>query len=188
MKSSVAVRDRILDTASELFYRQGYNSTGINQIIDEAEIARASLYHHFKSKNDLLYAYLEKTNDAWFAQLHQFIKKQKTPEDKILAMFDFRIKRQTANKFGGCPFLKASSEIPFDDAKAFEIINTHKMKFKALLLEILNEKASEDHSFSKTELTETLFLLIEGATMTANYQKNKSALESAKAMAAKLLS
>ncbi|HAD79392.1 MAG TPA: TetR family transcriptional regulator, partial [Flavobacteriaceae bacterium] len=79
MKSSVAVRDRILDTASELFYRQGYNSTGINQIIDEAEIARASLYHHVKSKNDLLYAYLEKTNDAWFAQLHQFIKKQKTP-------------------------------------------------------------------------------------------------------------
>ena len=62
------------------------------------------------------------------------------------------------------------------------------MKFKSLILEILEDEESKNDSFSKTELAETLFLLIEGATMTANYQKNKSALESAKAMAAKLLS
>jgi AcrR family transcriptional regulator len=50
------VKDRILDTASRLFYDQGYHITGINQIIDEADIARASLYNHFPSKTDLLLA------------------------------------------------------------------------------------------------------------------------------------
>ena len=53
-----SVKDRILDTASRLFYDQGYHVTGINQIIDEADIARASLYNHFPSKTDLLLAYL----------------------------------------------------------------------------------------------------------------------------------
>lgn len=52
MKSSNNVRENILSTAADLFYKQGYNSTGINQIIDEADIARGSLYNHFKSKND----------------------------------------------------------------------------------------------------------------------------------------
>ena len=47
-----AVKDRILDTASRLFYERGDHTTGINQIIEEAEIARASLYNHFPSKTD----------------------------------------------------------------------------------------------------------------------------------------
>ena len=48
-----AVKDRILDTASRLFYDQGYHITGINQIIEEAEIARASLYNHFPNSMNL---------------------------------------------------------------------------------------------------------------------------------------
>ena len=44
------VRNRIIETASDLFYRNGYNSTGINQIIAEAGIAKATLYNHFKSE------------------------------------------------------------------------------------------------------------------------------------------
>ena len=47
-------RERILDTAARLFYAQGYNSTGINQVIKEANVAKASLYQHFPSKEDLL--------------------------------------------------------------------------------------------------------------------------------------
>ena len=52
-------RKRIIDTASRLFYQQGYTATGINQIIEEADISKASLYQHFKSKEDLLLEYLE---------------------------------------------------------------------------------------------------------------------------------
>lgn len=53
-------RDHIINTASELFYNQGYNLTGINEIIEKAEIAKATLYSHFKSKEELIQAYLEK--------------------------------------------------------------------------------------------------------------------------------
>ena len=52
------VKNRIIETASLLFYKNGYNSTGINEIISEAGIAKATLYNHFKSKEELCLAYL----------------------------------------------------------------------------------------------------------------------------------
>ena len=51
------IRENIVKTASELFYRNGYNSTGINEIIRESGIAKATLYNHFKSKEDLCLSY-----------------------------------------------------------------------------------------------------------------------------------
>ena len=81
------VKDRILDTASRLFYDQGYNPTGINQIIDEAEIARASLYNHYESKTDLLLAYLDRTHVRWFEELEEFLQPYTDPREKLLAIF-----------------------------------------------------------------------------------------------------
>src|SRR6185437_5228472 len=89
-----AVKDRILDTASRLFYDQGYHVTGINQIIEEAGIARASLYNHFPSKTDLLLAYLDRTHAEWFGELERYLAPVPTAREKLLALFDFRIDRQ----------------------------------------------------------------------------------------------
>ena len=88
------VKDRILDTASRLFYDQGYHVTGINQIIEEAEIARASLYNHFPSKTDLLLAYLDRTHIEWFVELDSYLAPLPTAREKLIALFDFRIGRQ----------------------------------------------------------------------------------------------
>jgi len=51
--------ERILDVASDLFYRQGYRATGINEVIKESGVAKATFYNHFPTKDDLCYAYLE---------------------------------------------------------------------------------------------------------------------------------
>ena len=59
-------RERILETASRLFYTQGYNNTGINQILDEAKVAKASLYLHFGSKDELGIHYLKAGRKEWF--------------------------------------------------------------------------------------------------------------------------
>src|ERR1700753_3807975 len=104
------VKDRILDTASRLFYDQGYHITGINQIIEEADIARASLYNHFDSKTELLLAYLEKTHHSWYEELDAFLSPYSEPRAKILAIFDFRIQRQQKLKYKGCHFNKIGAE------------------------------------------------------------------------------
>jgi AcrR family transcriptional regulator len=56
------VQDRIMAAAADLFYRQGYRATGINQVIAESGVAKASFYDHFPSKDDLLYAYVLDTS------------------------------------------------------------------------------------------------------------------------------
>ncbi len=80
------VRERIIRVASELFYKQGYNSTGINQIIAEADIAIGSLYNHFASKNDLLQAYLIKEEQEWFEGLEKALSLLQIPEKRCLLL------------------------------------------------------------------------------------------------------
>ncbi|MBS1604733.1 MAG: helix-turn-helix transcriptional regulator, partial [Bacteroidetes bacterium] len=60
------VIDKIMDAANKLFYRDGYNITGINQLIDEAGVAKGSLYQHFDSKADLMVGYIELNHNAWY--------------------------------------------------------------------------------------------------------------------------
>lgn len=75
-KSILSVRDRILSVASDLFRRQGYSETGINQILEESSSARASFYHHFPSKEDLGIAYLRESYGAQQFELLEYLKKR----------------------------------------------------------------------------------------------------------------
>jgi AcrR family transcriptional regulator len=187
MKES-AVRTRILDVASRLFYDQGYNSTGINQIIAEADIARASLYHHFPSKTDLLKAYIQESDDQWFVNLEAFLKPIADPREKLLGIFDFRMNRQQVSNFGGCQFVKVGAEISKEENELFEMVSHQKKRLqlyiKALLLQI---EPNQEHKLSTDMLTETLFLLMEGATVVASLYKDASALKNAKEIAEKLV-
>ena len=58
-------RERLLRTAESLFQAQGYRATGINQLLEEAGVAKASFYHHFKSKEELLIAFLRRAHETW---------------------------------------------------------------------------------------------------------------------------
>src|ERR1700743_2785742 len=110
MKPIVA-KDKIMNTANRLFFEQGYNLTGINQIIEEANISKPSLYNHFKSKSDLLLAYIDQLHKNWFEGLDAYIQNMTDPFDKLIAFFDYRIGRQINSKYGGCACNKILSEM-----------------------------------------------------------------------------
>lgn len=86
-RTSSNVRTRLIDTAAKLFYRQGYLATGINQVIDEAKVAKASFYHHFKTKEDLLVAWLERMHEVAMGRLRAFASDGKTPAERIRRLF-----------------------------------------------------------------------------------------------------
>ena len=154
------VKDRILETASRLFYDQGYNQTGINQIIGEADIARASLYHHFPSKTDLLLAYLDRTHELWFRELEIYMQPIAGPRDQLLALFDFRTKRQLRLKYKGCHFNKIVAETCEGEA-VFDRVRMHKERFRQYIHDLV---VQTDHRklLDDETLTDTLFLLLEG--------------------------
>ncbi|WP_158798271.1 TetR/AcrR family transcriptional regulator [Pedobacter sp. L105] len=187
MKESAA-RERILDVASRLFYNQGYNSTGINQIIDEAEIARASLYNHFPSKRDLLTAYIRQAEEIWFAEFDLFVHKIKDPKKRLLALFDYRAERQVKYNFGGCQFTKVSAEVSREDLQAFELVSHQKSRLKVYISEMIKEITLNKPQLMKEEmLAEAIFLMLEGATVSANVYKNNKAILDAKRITEKLL-
>lgn len=184
MKSQV-VKDKIRDVSARLFYEQGYHATGINQIIAEAGIAKASLYHHFPAKTDLLHDYLEQKDTVLFRELDTFLTGSKDARAKLIALFDFRIKRQIDQRFGGCAFVKASMEAP-EASKTLAIAAQHKEHFKRYIKGLVKQLEGR-HLLLPDQLSDTLYLLMEGAIADAQMMKNKTSLTKAKKIAQQLI-
>ncbi|MNS67053.1 putative HTH-type transcriptional regulator YxaF [compost metagenome] len=180
------VIDKILDTAERLFYTQGYSNTGINQVIEEADIAKASLYKHFETKTDLLVAYIQRTHERWHSRLQSAIDKVTDPKDKLLAIFDYHIERQEIRQFGGCPFIKANDEAGTSDPRVLTEIQSTKIHSKAIIKKLV---AASGHQKNLTdqELTELIFFTLEGALTSVSVFKQTAELKAAKKIIKKLI-
>lgn len=174
------VRERILRVASDLFYRQGYNSTGINQIIAEADIAIGSLYNHFSSKTDLLQAYLAKEDLDWFEGFENGITRISDAKEKLFALVDYRKKLQKTSGFAGCHFIKITSEIGESNPAISDFVKAHKAKQKDMIRRFV-EQCYENQPEIDTDLkAENIFLLIEGAVVTSTINKDNEAFDQTK--------
>lgn len=140
-------RERILQTSTELFAKQGYNATGINQIISEANVAKASFYQHFKSKEDLCVEYLNVRHLYWFNELNAFTGMKSEITSKVLSSFDFLIHMNDKESFRGCSFLNILSEIPADNIKILDVIRRHKSDLRAYFFQIVGSEIQSDHTY-----------------------------------------
>lgn len=168
------VRDRILLTADRLFQEQGFNETGINQIISEAKIAKASLYYHFKSKEELCVAYLEQRNRIWNEAFYEFLKNK---TNKVLAAFDFLIDRNLADDFKGCSFLNMLSETSPEKKQIYDLIQSHKSGLLLFFEYELNDK----------ELAYVIYSLFENAIIESKLYRSQDPIYRLKKYAQKLL-
>jgi AcrR family transcriptional regulator len=200
----LGVRDRILVTASDLFYRQGYNSTGINQIIDEADVAKASLYQHFPTKEDLCAEYLRRTSDEFFASLERYLsetqrqKQRRLPATKstknvrqtvnkpisgkesILKTFDFLRQFALDTGFRGCNFLNVLAEIPQDNEKLKWEVKRNKDMVRGHFHRLLH---GGEYGLSADEL----HVILEGSLAESKVQQSVWPIEVATAMVKRLL-
>lgn len=180
------VIDKILDTAERLFYTQGYNTTGINQVIEEADIAKGSLYKHFESKTDLMAAYLERFHQRWYERLVQKVSEVPDPKQKLLAVLDYHRERQEIREYGGCPFIKANDEAGMTNTRILSEIQNAKDRLKKFISKLV-AKSGHKKILSDKELTETIFLMTEGGVVAASVFKQNTALQTAKKILQKLI-
>lgn len=181
----ITVREHIIQTATRLFHEQGYNLTGINQIIDEAGIAKASLYYHFPSKEDLCVSYLQRRNSIWFSGLEVYLKETTSPKQRIIKTFDFRAVHMKKNNFGGCSYIKIISEMPQRGEKIDRQVILQKEKQRTFFVE-LTEQLEENKKKAAT-LAETIFLLFDGGTVQCQVYRDASPLQAAKKVVTSLL-
>ncbi|MYY43922.1 TetR/AcrR family transcriptional regulator [Elizabethkingia anophelis] len=162
-------RERLLDTASKLFHNQGYNNTGINQIISESKVSKASFYDYFKSKEGLCMAFLEKRYEYWVSKWDQYISTASSQNEKILKSFDFLIYMNERENFRGGSFFNISSEIPDDKVQIHETICKYKNQVKKKFTSEIRDKI----------LADNIYLLFETSiVMSRIYRSNELIIKS----------
>ncbi|WP_431210359.1 TetR/AcrR family transcriptional regulator [Puia sp. P3] len=179
MKKPTA-RDAIVKTAARLFYKQGYSNTGINQIIEEAGVAKSTLYQRFRSKEDLLMTYLDTTGSANISALTNAASTATNPKDKLLAIFDYLQERTTQPEFHGCHFLNLVYEMPEGEERARIEIKKQKDNVRTLFAQILKPIHQE-------QLADEIYILFEGALIGHKTHHDTWPIQSAKNTISKLL-
>jgi AcrR family transcriptional regulator len=107
-----APRERILETAADLFFTQGFRATGINEVIARSGVAKATFYNHFPTKDDLCLAYLRDRNTNEFEAISAFVHDHVTPRERFLAVMESVQPWLEANNLRGCAFLNMVAEVP----------------------------------------------------------------------------
>lgn len=159
------VRERILATASELFYRQGYRATGVNQVIAESGVAKASFYGHFPSKDDLLVAYLRETAERDLAELRDAAAGT-TARERFFGPLRMLVPWFEASDYRGCPFQNIAAEAPPSDERVRAVVKAHRQNVRALLRGLAADLIDEEPGSAApdpAELADTYLLLLEGA-------------------------
>ena len=108
-----SARQRILDSAYDLFARRGIRGVGIEEIIERADVAKATLYRHFSSKDELALAFLVQREELWTRQFVQAgaMERGATPEDQLLAIFDVFDGWFRRDDFEACSFINVLLEM-----------------------------------------------------------------------------
>lgn len=106
------LRDKILVCAAQLFYSKGFYQVSINEIIANSDVARATFYRYFPSKDELILEVMRFQAKRWLKWFEEALEQRaSSPREKILASFDLLREWYVSPEFHGCPFIKAALEI-----------------------------------------------------------------------------
>lgn len=169
----ISPKERIIETALRLFYKQGYLATGINQIISESNVAKATFYTHFPSKETLCVAYLQARHGIWMQWLQESVEQSDNAKEKLFGIFTFLENWMTECEFRGCAFLNIASEIPAINSEIRNEVVSHKDGLQVYVQDIIKDMIDEDQSLShwnNQHLANIVYVLIEGAIVSSqNY-------------------
>ena len=126
-------RERLLRVASGLFYTKGIRAVGVEEVLAEAGVTRATLYRHFKGKDDLVATYLRATDQLIRGQIDDARREAQSPEDEIRAIARLIGEQITSPGFRGCAFLNAAAEYPDAQSPAHQAV----LEQRAWLLETM---------------------------------------------------
>ena len=186
LDADMPVRDRIMSTACRLFYADGIQAVGIQRIIDEAGIAKASLYAHFASKDELVAAYLDEKAKSVQATLGAHLDNPRLgPKAKILKFFDMMVDTTADPGFRGCAFQNASAEVA-DRAHPIRVaVGAQRQWLRDTFARLAREIAGS--ATAGDRLAAVLMVLYDGAAATAVADRDPHAARHARWAAEKML-
>ena len=181
-KGGRGARQRILDAAAELFYREGINATGVERLAAESSVSKRTLYQHFPSKTAVVEEYLRSIDQRVAdSVLPSADAGDQTPRERLLAVFDTPTAR--GEPLRGCPFHNAAVEAAGAMPGVQEIVRTNKRSFIAGLIELAKQAGAADPRL----LGNQLGVLYEGAAALATSLDDSSPWAQARTAAETLI-
>lgn len=181
--TSSAARDRILDTAFRLFYARGVRAVGVDLIIAESGVAKATLYKHFPAKDELVLAYLDKVDRIWTGQLRAAAEAAgPDPRNQLIGLFDALGTACRRDGYRGCAFINAAAEAAPGTPVHRRTI-THKQAVLAWVRQLADEAGAADPD----ALARSLTLLLDGGLADGALAADPAAAGVAKAAARSLV-
>jgi AcrR family transcriptional regulator len=176
-------RERILDAAFRLFYARGPRGVGVDTVIEESAVAKATLYKYFRHKDDLVVAYLEKVDEAWSAQLHAAADAAgDEPAAQLVGMFDAVAHALRNDGYHGCAFINTAAESE-PGSVVHQRTVAHKRAVRAWVTDLCRRAGAVDPDALGRQLT----VLIDGALSEGVLDADKDTVSAAKAAAAALV-
>lgn len=175
-------RQRLLETASALFYSEGIHSVGVDRLVNEAGVTRATFYRHFPTKEALVEAYLRATDQRLRANVEHALK-DRGPRQALEALLDLIGQRTNAPDFRGCQFINAAAEYPDATHPVHVAVHDHRAWFQA----VATQTARKIGHPNPREAGQFLVLLHDGALVAAELDDPRAVRIAIKKAALQLL-
>ena len=165
-------RERILQIASALFYERGVRAVGVDLVVEKAAVAKTSLYRYFKSKDDLIVAFLQREDADFWAQWDRVAAKHANdPAAELDAHMRWIGERLARSNYRGCPQINVAAEFSEADHPARQVALEHMRLLRVRLQRI----AVRLGAVRPNELAAQLALLVNGAFVSAGLLKPNEA-------------
>ncbi|MFD5126631.1 TetR/AcrR family transcriptional regulator [Streptomyces olindensis] len=174
-------RERALDAAEELFYGRGVQSVGMDDVRGASGVSLKRLYQLFPAKEQLVEAYLERRDARWRGRLAEYVERHGDPEERILAVFDWLGEWFGEPDFRGCAWINAYGELGATSTRVAAQVRAHKRAFREYLDSLVGAAGLP------AALGGQLFLLAEGAMVTAGVTRSAGSAAEAREAARLLL-
>ena len=181
-------RERLLASATQLFTTEGIRVIGIDRILREADVAKASLYSLFGSKDALVIAYLQDLDQKWRDTWRERTADMEHPEDKILTFFDMCLDEEPAKDFRGSHFQNAANEYPRPETEGERGIVAAVMEHRRWCHQTMTDLLTEKNGYPGTTQANQLLVFIDGGMAGAKLSRSLLPLETARDLAKQLLS
>ena len=175
---------RILETAERLFYTHGIGRVGVDTIVAESGVAKTTLYVHFRTKDELVAAYLASRSQRQREQLAPLLSEAAPPGDRVLAAFARRAKSLASPEWRGCAFINARAEYPEPGGIVRDTVDEHRAWIRAFF----NELATQAQHPDPTDAASRLAMIWDAAAVTATFDDPDTVAARAATLVASVLS
>jgi AcrR family transcriptional regulator len=182
---ATATREKLIKTAHDLFYQDGFHSVGLDRLLDEVSITKTTFYNHFQSKDELMLEVLRWHDRWWQEQFRALLRTHggDRPRDQLLSAFDALEAMFNSKGYNGCIFINVAVEFPLPHDPAHVAAAAHKAAMEGIIREIAGYAGAPDPK----AFAEEFAMVLEGSYVTRQVTRNHETVEIGRRLARMLV-